>query len=242
LAIEKLSIPYEKIWSGEKARDRYFKIEPQNLPEIENAEKNSVYWVFPLDSSPDLSAQDSSKDPSPDLSPPWQAIMILGVQDSSDFNPKPVSALLEDVTDKILFRSNQNTVEQDSGETTPVDNSGDSSTESHEQKKSNILEDEIALFHRMNLDFSCIVLENPDTAGESDSAGKAGFCEKVSAMLDKMGTVVPLPLGRVLILLPIVMDRELIVHRLSKTLNSRPLLSFEANNPENVFTRIDSLI
>ena len=224
LGIEKMSFPRETIWFSEKARDRYFKLDSRKSLNVENAEKNISYWVFPLDSSRGEPAA------------PWEAVMILGAQDSSGFNPEPVSTILEDVSDKLLLQARQGAAEPDSGETAPEE----TWTETPDQVKSHTLEEEITLFHQTNLDFSCIVLENPGTA-ESNSGEKAGFCKKVSAVIGNAGTVVPLPSDRPLILLPIVMDRELIAHRLSKTLNTRPLLSFESNNPENVFTRIDSL-
>jgi len=118
-----------------------------------------------------------------------------------------------------------------------------SSSESFDQKIPRPFEDEIVQFHQMHINFNCIVLENPETiTGKAHSTEKADFCEKVSKVIDKTGTVVPLPQDRPLILLPLVMDRELIAHRLSKTLKTNPLLSFEANNPGNVLNRIDSLI
>ncbi|MCL2380661.1 MAG: hypothetical protein FWC64_03590 [Treponema sp.] len=92
---------------------------------------------------------------------------------------------------------------------------------------------EIALFNRVHPDFNCIVLENP--------AKQTGFCQKVSAIIDRAGTVIPLASECPLILFPITMDRELIARRLSATLNVRVLLSFEENNPENAVVRINSL-
>ena len=94
-------------------------------------------------------------------------------------------------------------------------------------------EDEITLFHRMHVDINCILLEIPE--------GYDNFCEEVSVIIDRMGTVVPVSPGRPLILLPKAIDRELIAHRLSKDLNTSVLLSFETNNPESVINRIQSL-
>ena len=216
--IEKLSIPLDLIWSGEKAREKYLKPGDHKTLEIKSANKDLVYWIFPLDSG-NLSA-----------AKPWEAVMLLGVPESSDFDPGPLSAILEDVSDKLLLSSNRKAPEPQSGEAVPELSPADSG-------KSSFLEDEVALYHRMYLDFNCILLENPNDSGEKDD-----FCKKVSDIIQKTGTVVPLPSGRPLILLPIVMDRDLIAHRLSRALSTQPLLSFEANNPENVFTRIDSLL
>jgi hypothetical protein len=84
--------------------------------------------------------------------------------------------------------------------------------------------------------FNCILFENPPNADD-----KTQFCQKVNTMIDKMGTVISLSTGRPLIMLPLSIDRELIAHRLSKTLNAKILLSFQADSSETVMNRINSL-
>jgi len=215
--IEKISIPQDAVWSKAKAHDKYFKLNFHTNLKTTNIRKNLVYWGFPLDSSIHSSRA------------PWEAIMILGIFESSDFRPEPISAILDEVGDKLL----------------PVkaepDNDEDDIVHSFEQANSgraaphhNAVEEKIAQFHQMHLDFNCIVLETP--------AGKTNFCEKVLSMIDTLGTTVPLAYDRPLILFPIVLDRELIAHRLSKTLKTKILLSFAANTPENALIRIDSLM
>ena len=209
LGVEKVSIPLKQIWSSGKAREKYVKFASG---ELKMADKDSAHWVFPLDVSGEG---------------PWQTIMILGAQEASDFNPDTILAILEDASGKLVLQKKEKT-----GASTEINVDDDSSVEAFADVKGGKLEEEISLFHRMHLDFSCIVLENP---GDTD------FCSKVTVIVDKTGTVLSLPSGHSLILLPIVLDRELIAHRLSKTLNTKILLSFEANNPENVITRVDSL-
>jgi hypothetical protein len=94
-------------------------------------------------------------------------------------------------------------------------------------KESHDPEAQITQFCAANPDFHCIVFE---------------LSEGLKEMVDKAGTVISLPLNRSLVLLPIAMDRELIAHRLSKNLSTKPLLSFEENSPENVLRKIDSLL
>ena len=101
------------------------------------------------------------------------------------------------------------------------------------------LEEKIAQFHQTNADFHCILCDVPASAGEDE---KKGFCNKLAEMINKTGSVIPLPSNRPLILLPITMDRELIAHRLSRSLNTKPLLSFEVNSPENVINKINSFL
>jgi hypothetical protein len=84
---------------------------------------------------------------------------------------------------------------------------------------------------------SCILFENPSNEGE-----KTQFCQKVNTMIDKMGAVISLSTGCPLIMLPLSIDRELIAHRLSKTLNAKIHLSFQADNSEIVIDRINSML
>ena len=227
LASEKLSIPKDTIWSTENERENYFMLDTEKIHKIVNADKDLVYWVFPLNGS--VSQRGSAKQSFESL----DAVMILGVPSlaQATFEPRLISALLKDVADKLILPASRKTREMQT----------DSDMESGVYQS---LEDEITMFHQAYLDFNCIVLENP-AADEKIRPGedeKSSFCKKVSDIIHKTGTVISLSSGNPLILLPIVMDRELIAHRLSKILNTRPLLSFESNNPENVLTRIDTLI
>ena len=208
LGIERFSLPQNTLWSETKARDKYFKFRFKKRPESKNGKKDLVYWGFPLDVSLRAAKE------------PWKAVMILGTLESSDFNPEPVLAILDEVADKMIPADYQKTAEPDFGEA--------------EMNHSFLIEEKINQFHQMHLVFNNIVLENP--------VPKTNFCEKVSAMVDHTGTVIPLPSDRPLILFPIMLDRELIAHRLSKTLNTKVLLSFEAGNPEKALIRIDSLL
>jgi len=207
LGIEKFSVPQNALWSEAKARDKYFKFRFQKSPEAKSSAKNLMYWAFPLDASIHNTKE------------PWEAIMILGTLESSGFNPEPVSAILDEVADKMILPENKKAAEQDSGEAA---------------LNQSLIEEKINQFHQMHLEFNCIVLEKP--------AMETTFCERVSAMVDHLGAVIPLPSDRPLILFPAMMDRELIAHRLSKTLNTKVLLSFEASNPEKALIRIDSLL
>ena len=103
----------------------------------------------------------------------------------------------------------------------------------------NALEEKIAQYHETNASFHCLVFEQPGSAGTDEAAG---FFNKVSEMINKSGSVIPLSLNRPLILLPITLDRELIAHRISKSLKTIPLLSFEANNPENALSILKPLL
>jgi len=106
-------------------------------------------------------------------------------------------------------------------------------------------EEIIARFYESHPEINCILLDIPDgipNATPGETGGSGGFCNAVSAMIGKLGSVIPLSGGRPLVLVPESIDRELIAHRLSKSLNTRPLMSFEAASPENVLSQIHSLM
>ena len=104
---------------------------------------------------------------------------------------------------------------------------------------SDSLKEKIAEYNRIHPDFNCILLDIPETAEDEE---KAGFCKTVSKMLTMTGTVLALPNGCPLILLPKTFDRELIAHRLSTSFKTKLLGSFEAEEPEEVFNKIKSLL
>jgi len=107
------------------------------------------------------------------------------------------------------------------------------------------LNEKIAQFQKNRGNFNCILFEIPGpSTGEPaglHSGDREGFCRKVAEMLDKTGTIIPLNNGRPLVLLPLTMDRELISHRISKSLDSAPIFSIEADCPEKIINHINSL-
>ena len=96
-------------------------------------------------------------------------------------------------------------------------------------KKNDSLESRIAHFHRIYNVLNCILFENN---------GEKNFCHTLQDIVYKTGTVIPLSSGNLLILLRGAVDRELIAHRLSRSLKTRLLLSFEAKNPQSVIKRL----
>ncbi|MDR0496866.1 MAG: hypothetical protein LBH42_04560 [Treponema sp.] len=111
---------------------------------------------------------------------------------------------------------------------------GNPSIISVSKEDSDWVKDQITQYHLDFATFNCILFETQED--EKDL-----FCKKLAEMIKHTGIVIPLLTGRPLILLPPFMDRELIAHRLSKTLNTKPLLSFEATNPEIVLNRVNSV-
>jgi hypothetical protein len=94
-------------------------------------------------------------------------------------------------------------------------------------------ETRIRNFYNTHLSFQGIVLEiPPENRGETQEA----FCEKVSYMASAFGLVFLLSPANTLVLIPDKLDRELLAHRLSKSLNTRVLYGFQADDPGRALT------
>jgi len=248
---DKISIPQNKIWSKEKSGSPYFKYDSGEELKVNSGTDNLNFWIFPI-------GQNSLT--------PWEDIMILGVSERTEsgsaFNPQSISALIPDISDKLVLKMSEESpepvdqnwleleqgsleessleevsLEQVSLEEVSLEESSleQGSPELHSEKPGS-LKDKITDYGRIHNDFGCILLDFPDSAGEEE---KNGFCKTLSEVLNLTGTVLPLPTGRPLILLPGLYDRELIAHRLSLSLKARLIDCFEADSPDTVFEKIN---
>jgi len=104
------------------------------------------------------------------------------------------------------------------------------------KKNLGVLKKKISEYQKVYRVFGCILLEN-----HAHEKGKPDFSEKLAKATGNLGITSPINQSHALILLPSEMDRELIAHRLSKSLNAEPVLSFRAANPEYVINRISSM-
>ena len=247
--IEKISIPREKIWSEENANVSFFKLDPEKNIEIKDTAESPEYWVFPL----------NHEKPDPESPHPWEGIMVLGVQDSAEknspFDPEAMAAIIPEIVDKILIRMEQDApmeqdvpMEQDAPLKEGADNAGgehpievhtiEIQADDDQDNKDLTPEDRITQFYQIYSDMNYIVLEIPVS---SNGEGTDLFFKKVSDMVGMAGTTVLLSSGRPLILLPKALDRELIAHRISKSLNTTHLVSSSANDPQIIIDQIKSL-
>ena len=259
MGVDKILIPRGKIWSEEKSALHFYKHDAGESLGIHASHDNPGYWIFPLEFSDRTPGE------------PWEDVIILGVPDhggvNSAFNPESIAAIIPEIIDKLVLRIHhhfsqpvaapdsseyisreqmeqtaieQISAEQDSAEQSSAEQSPSEQGSSESgQNEAESLKEKIADYHRIHNDFNCILLDIPESANEEE---KAGFCKTVSKMLSMTGTVFPLANGRPLILLPKKLDRELMAHRLSASLNSKILESFEADNSESVFSKIKSLL
>jgi hypothetical protein len=152
-----------------------------------------------------------------DKESPWGALVLLGDNNSPLFNPVPISQIIGGALeifcpqiDKILVRNTRSAASQDPANV------------------SNPLEADIAQYNKLNSEFNGIVLDLPGGEGQ----GRAEeFNKAVHNMTSLLGLTLALPSGRSLVLLPGPLDKELVAHRLSKSLNAEALLVFKAASP-----------
>jgi len=87
----------------------------------------------------------------------------------------------------------------------------------------------IAEFYRQYTAFNGIVFE-----------ASSELCATIARVIGSAGIVITLPNGYPLVLLPAMLDRELIAVRLSKTLTMRIVFLFTADSVENALLKISS--
>jgi hypothetical protein len=206
LGVEKISIPGEKLYSPEivqgMAEGGGSFIK---LPEIAGLDEKSASEGLCYWAFP------------LDKESPWGALVLLGDNNSPLFNPVPLSQIIGGALeifspqiDKILVRKTRSNASQGLAHA------------------SDPLEAAIAQYNKLNSEFNGIVLDLPAGAGE----GKAEeFNKAVCNMASLVGLTLALPSGRSLVLFPDPLDKELIAHRLSNSLNAEALLVFKAASP-----------
>jgi hypothetical protein len=90
-----------------------------------------------------------------------------------------------------------------------------------------------------NSSFQGIVLGMPKYAGE---AGFEQFFATAASIVVSFGGIIRLPSRNILVLFSRTLDRELLAHRLARTLRTQALVSFEAASPGEAFSRIQSCL
>jgi hypothetical protein len=153
-----------------------------------------------------------------DQESPWAAVILLGDNNNPFFNPESISRIIRGALeifnpqiDKILLRNTRSPASQQ-----PAD-------------ISDPLEAAIARYNKMNSRFNGILLDLPAGLAEDQAEN---FNKTVYNMTALLGNAIALPSGRSLILLPDLLDKELIAHRLSNSLNAKILLVFKAESPK----------
>jgi hypothetical protein len=209
LGIEKISIPCEKLYSPEISDKPFIKLSGTAGISIRSADEGLCYWAFPLDKES-----------------PWGALILLGDNNNPLFNPEPLRQIIQGAleifnpqVDKILMRHSR---------------SGSPDSQ-YPINISDPLEVAIAQYSKMNAKFNGILLDLPAGLGKEEAEK---FNKTVYNMISLLGITIALPSSRSLILLPGPLDKELIAHRLSNSLNAKALAVFEAENPREALDLI----
>jgi len=249
-----LSIPQEEVWSEDRAHQKYFRFEFDGESDFDR-------WIFPLDpsvlnaSGPWASIMILETDKANDQ--------------GSAFNPGSVSEVIADVAG--IFCSHQDAEETDTEEVYAMEAVAVEADEEEAEEEEPFLEEleveepaqeepvqleeipqssvssipvtgemeiimnKIAQFQDAFGDFNCVVFDG----SEEDYLD---FSRKVTEIVNTLGTVIPLTPARPLVLIPNTVDCELISHRLARSLNSTPIISFESDSAEKAINRIKPLI
>ncbi|MDR2068678.1 MAG: hypothetical protein LBP71_02285 [Spirochaetaceae bacterium] len=91
------------------------------------------------------------------------------------------------------------------------------------------IEEELIQCHRAYGVFGGIIFEIPENTEYRD------FNDEVASMTASFALTMPLPPFYCLILFPSSIDKELLAHRISRTLNTEVFLFFESESPEGAF-------
>jgi hypothetical protein len=211
LGAEKISIPWEKLYSPERAGEPFIKLPAAIDTGKKLTGESFCYWAFPLDAEN-----------------PWSALVLLGDNNNPLFNPEPLRQIIRGALeifspqiDKILIRNSPGTASH------------------YLAHISDPLEAAIAQYNKINSRFNGIVLDLP--AGTAKDKAEE-FNKAVYNMTALLGITVALPSGRSLILLPAPLDKELVAHRLSNSLNTKALMVFKAESPGEALDLIRSYL
>jgi hypothetical protein len=99
-----------------------------------------------------------------------------------------------------------------------------------------VITEELKKYFSANTSMQGIVLDiPPDFKGKNEK----DFYVRISQVIAMMGSALPLPSGRVLAIFPAAADRELIAHRLEKSLNTKALVVFAAESSAKALEYIE---
>jgi hypothetical protein len=162
-----------------------------------------------------------------DAESPWSALALLGEGNSPFFNPESLSLIIRGAPeifspqiDKILVRKASLASKSGANISGP-------------------LEAAIMQYNKVNAQFNGIVLDLPAGMAEEEVED---FKKTLYNMVALLGITMLLPSGHSLVLLPGTLDKELIAHRLSNSLNAKALMVFEAKNSEEALAFIRSYL
>jgi hypothetical protein len=205
--METISIYKEDIYSPE-TDEAYFSINLQFVNEAGAAPA----WIFPLSND-------------------WNHVLLIIEEPASEFNPEAISRVISAVPGAFILspekgpgllklgQEKQKSLLPSGGEPRPTA-SAEGSGEGIQQ--------EIQKFYGSYASIQGIVLEQPALPGDKE------FSVQVNRIVSSLGTAMALPSRRCLVLFSNTIDRELLAHRLCKSLKTQALSVFMADNVQAV--------
>ena len=161
-----------------------------------------------------------------------------GIEDNIEGNIEIVSVdIIDEPLDEMLEEELEEVLEEEleSLDQAPEEISIESSIDESSIGDDTFLEQKIYDFQLSHPAFACIVLEKQEN-------GPKQLNTELSAMVSNIGALIPLAGTKSLVLLPQILDWELITHLITKTHNVKPLLSFVPDFGENVLERLQAYI
>ncbi|WP_010255901.1 hypothetical protein [Treponema primitia] len=235
LGISKLRIPKDGLTGGKQS---FLKISNPESFGFKFFTAGMNLWMFTLDNCS-----------------PFRYLLLAVEESGSGFNPAAIALLISE-TNKVFFPIENRAepaperfdleVPEDiitRKEAIPKEENPAESSLSASQTFQGVEPEEtpegirtkITGYHQNNTDFQGILLEAPAVAPKSSNAP---FAEHVSVMAGAFGPLIVLPSKRVLVLLPPSLDREIVAHRLSKSLGAEVLVCFETDVPDKALELI----
>jgi hypothetical protein len=220
LGMQKIQIPLESInqiaakSEPHKKFCQFYRFESNASPVISEQFPYTVFFFFPLD----------DKKPG--------GCILLVKEEEPPFNIELIDYILSQTKQTFVTTEDMPPVPGD------IQNPPDTSVEKVLiEKNRNRIQTEIDKFQDRYPVFYGIVLKGPPGAKANED-----FTARISAMIRLFGICTALPGFRQLLLLPGNADKELIQHRLSKSLNTEPILSFKADTTEKALALVKNYI
>jgi hypothetical protein len=213
LGVEKISVPQAALLALFEREESKRYYKLESPDFIPVKTPGLIFWGFPLDGEV-----------------PWNHVLILGAEAASGFNPQGMDRMLQDIRE--VLKSGEN-----AGEKQAPRSAGQGEASGGPSRDS--IEKEIAHFHHTCSPFSGIVFEAADSMPEAE---RPLFQKRLLTMVSLSGVTIPLTPLRSLVLLSTTLDRELIAHRIVKSLHTRTLRIFDADSPGEALSAIRSFL
>jgi hypothetical protein len=193
---------------------RYCKVAaPEQFPL--NVDRDAAIWLFPLEETGNEE--------------PCRVLLLIIESGSSAFNPAGFACIVDTVRKALLPAADEKTATTPPA---PFAENVDSATLTRERVENSICE-----YCKQHPVFQGMVLELPALED-----GRNHALRQLDQMVSSLGVVIPLSKTRDLALFPQDIDRELIVHRLVKSLGVLCPRSFEADSLERAFVVLESFL